>query len=316
MDEQLDDVLGRAAGEPAAAVDVDDVRRRVRRRRRRRLAGGGGASLLVVGVVAAGAVMLGSGRAPIDVVLDPEPPNAPSPANEAAAPGPGDRKCPGRQKASEKWIRWVDFVVFNGRRYDAIRRDHELTRQDLGRRLGETVCTYSQVDRDAYGDAKHGDASYLPPGTPLHALPDTDTGFRLAAATDDGVKIYEVHRAPDADTGADVYDLDNLTRIEVRDWNSDEVLGSLEGDIGQLVAALRASQVVDEPRPTGVGVAPRYRVLLHLTDGPAIELSLYPHDDLALPLLKVPERFTDRVLGPIHPSGAHPHPPLEPTPTS
>lgn len=81
MDEQLNDVLARAAGDPPTAVDVDDVRRRVRRRRRRRLAGGGGASLLVVGVLALGAVMLGSGQAPIDVVLDPQPPSAESPAS-------------------------------------------------------------------------------------------------------------------------------------------------------------------------------------------------------------------------------------------
>lgn len=104
MDEQLDDVLARAAGDPDASVDVDDVRRRVRqRRRRRRLATGTGASLLVVAVVAAGAVLLGSGQAPIDVVLDPQPPGTASPASPEPPAAPqegvdnpeGDNPSPG-----------------------------------------------------------------------------------------------------------------------------------------------------------------------------------------------------------------------------
>lgn len=310
MDEQLDDVLARAAGDPPTAVDVDDVRRRVRRRRRRRLAGGGGASLLIVGIVAAGAVMLGSGQAPIDVVLDPQPPSVASPANGATAtPSPGDRECPARQNPSEERIRWVDFVVFNGRRYEAIRREHELTRQDLGRGLGETVCRYSQVDRDAYGDPKHGDASLLPPGTPLFALPHTDTGFRLAAATDDGVRLYEVHRAPEADTGADVYDLDHVTRIEVRDWSSQDVLGALgrSETLDSLVADLRASRVVDHPYPLPSDEGARYRVVLHLSDGPPVELGLYPAHDLAWPLLHVPGSFTAAILDLLEPPSPTEH---------
>lgn len=196
-------------------------------------------------------------------------------------------------------IEWVSFVQVGPRMMTEVGEAGPIAREQLGRQVLETRCRIADEASTEYSP-RPGDASFLPPGTPVYAIAGTDPGFRVVADDDGELRLFQVMTAQDAETARDVFDIDGrVTRIDVsRDHVVDGTTTTGEivnpTDVREVVDALLTSEVTPERQPSTNEVT--YRVMLHLREGPPVELRLYPSDNLiGHPWITVSASLTDQI---------------------
>lgn len=100
--------------------------------------------------------------------------------------------------------RWPDTLTLDGRTYRRVWEDgpadHTVGSTEVGRRLGQVRCRTADQTMPGYRP-RHGHARYLEPGTPVHALVDTDPALRVVAIVDGAPIVYE-RWAPEVSTGS------------------------------------------------------------------------------------------------------------------
>lgn len=196
-------------------------------------------------------------------------------------------------------IEWVSFVQVGPRMMTEVGDAGPLVREQLGRQVLETRCRIADEASTEYSP-QPGDASFLSPGTPVYAIAGTDPGFRVVADDSGDLRLFQVMTADDAETARDVFDIDGrVTRIDVsRNHVVDGTTTTVEivdpTDVRKLVDALLTSEVTPERQPSTNEVT--YQLVLHLQEGPPVELRLYPSDNLiGHPWITVPESLTDQI---------------------
>lgn len=219
------------------------------------------------------------------------------PTSQQAA---GDDDCPATSSGTAH-VDWVPFVRHEGRMYveETVPVDGPGLEADrLGERLGEVRCRIGDVVHDPAYQPQDGDAAYLDPGTPLHAVEGFDPAFRLAA--DDGrtPTLFEADDPPDAATGRDLLgDLEGrVVAINVR--------SSVDGTT--LVGTIDDPEVVDElfgtvldapydPDAPGGAGGERYLVEFTLEDLPPVDRMLSTDGQVLGRGIQVDEAFVDAV---------------------
>jgi hypothetical protein len=145
---------------------------------------------------------------------------------------------------------------------------------DLGRVVGQVKA--NRADELVESAAPFGDleATFLPVGTPVHAVKGYPTSFRLAARSDGGLALYEPWSSPTAQVGADLLGgiQGKVRRIGVYSHHEPlRLLGLVEGrsQVQRLVRlVLRAPVAEQDPAGTAQDYEP-YVVSFHLRDGTA-----------------------------------------------
>ena len=118
---------------------------------------------------------------------------------------------------------YLDFVVVAGTTYYAGDRPpagRPLRDSDLGAPVAAVRCKLAGHLVEEPGQHLDGDAAYLDPGTPLHAVNGYRPSFRLAARREGQLVLFEAAENPGARTWSDLLDLDGkVRRIAIRDRN-------------------------------------------------------------------------------------------------
>jgi hypothetical protein len=92
-------------------------------------------------------------------------------------------------------IDYIDFVQAFGRQYAAGLGGHEVeaTRKDVGRVVLHVRCSLSRLNdrtHQAPTHTRNGDAGFLTPGTPVHAMRGWSPRCRLVAKHDGQLHVY------------------------------------------------------------------------------------------------------------------------------
>lgn len=201
-------------------------------------------------------------------------------------------------------IDYAPFLRFDGREYMEVHSgpgEAQFDADDLRERVGETRCKLQDHNGDPSYVPQDGDAAFLPPGTPLHAVAGFDVTFRLAARTSEQVLLFELDSTAGATQGRDLLDIHG--RVQAITVNSDEgdgedVLARITdpAEVDRLVQLVLDAPVEADARPTGVGVAPRYFLEFELMGRPAVARVLFPEDNLLQRGIRVPAAFTAAIV--------------------
>jgi hypothetical protein len=145
---------------------------------------------------------------------------------------------------------------------------------DLGRVVGQVKANRAGEpveSADPFGDLE---ATFLPVGTPVHAVKGYPTSFRLAARSDGGLTLFEPWYSPTAQVGADLLGgiQGRVHRIGV--YSSHEPLRSLgfierRSPVQRLVGLVLRAPVVEQDPAGTVQDYELYVVSFHLKDGTA-----------------------------------------------
>jgi hypothetical protein len=169
---------------------------------------------------------------------------------------------------------YIDFVVVAGTTYHAGYRPpagRPLRAGDLGAPVAAVRCKLAGHVVEEPDRLLDGDAAYLDPGTPLHAVNGYRPSFRLAARREGRLVLFEAAENPSARTWGDLLDLDGKVRriaVTSRNLRRLATIGDQE-EVDRLVALLLRS-----PIGTSEQCADGGNVLLafHLEDGTATTL--------------------------------------------
>lgn len=226
-------------------VPFDPIARRAARRRT-------GLAVGVSALTAAGVVSA--------VALLPEPDDdqvavLPKTSTAATSSGTGGATraadCVTGPEAGNVIVDYIDFVNHGGRSYRATEQKIEPRPMPTGvpfpgRRIGTVTCTLSETQPDKRRPQRDGDAAFLKVGTPLFAVFDEPTTFRIAAQTPTGTWLYEVDHSPSARTGGDLLPLiGKVKRIDVFDYETGRRV------VGRIVDPAAIAKVVG-----GIAAAP------------------------------------------------------------
>ena len=183
---------------------------------------------------------------------------------------------------------WLHSIQFGGITY--------LAKGSLGEPIitkGERALTIEDLGSEIYrvpfriegysGSHQDGDATYLNPGTPIHAVKGYSPEFRLAALEDGTPRLFEADTHPEAESGEALLDIrGKVTSIDVLSTtNSIKVLGTkvengedvVLGKIEEERAVKRFVELVlespiDQGRRDHEG--PRYFLYFRLADGTSV----------------------------------------------
>ena len=145
---------------------------------------------------------------------------------------------------------------------------------DLGRVVGQVSANRADEPVESASPFRDLEATFLPVGTPVHAVKGYPTSFRLAARSGGGLALYEPWSSPAARVGADLLGgIENkVRRIGVYSHHEPlRPLGFIEGRsrVQRLVGlVLRAPVAEQDPARTAQDYEP-YVVSFHLRDGTA-----------------------------------------------
>ncbi len=202
-------------------------------------------------------------------------------------------------------VDWAPFVQHEGRTYfeQTVRAgEPQLTEQLLDRTVGTVQCMLGDEVQDTGYRTRDGDAAYLAPGTQLWSVGGFDPGFRLAAASGEGLLLFETWPEAVTGIGRDVFgDLDaNAIGIAV---NADVSEG--ETTIGRIddpetVRALVAD-LLDGPLTSDRhdGLGDRYLLEIEFEGAPPVNLVLFVDERRIHPELVVSQQFIDAILAAV-----------------
>lgn len=161
----------------------------------------------------------------------------------------------------------------------------------VGEHLLDVRCSYGEDVQTPSYQPREGEATYLPVGTPVHAVVGVDTTFEVVALTDDGPVLHR-RDLPPAEVGAatDVVPLspDDVTGVALRsEHDGTTELGRLDGAAADVtVEQLRAAEV-GLPLPEFTG--PRVFVALERGPLPALVLVVDVESGITTEGLRVPD---------------------------
>jgi hypothetical protein len=169
----------------------------------------------------------------------------------------------------------IDFVQVGGITYYAGYRapaGRGLRAGDLGPQIAVVHCKLADHMVEGPDQRLDGDAAYLDPGTPLHAVNGYRPGFRLAARREGQLVLFEAAENPSARTWGDLLDLEGkVHRIAVNDRN----LRQLAHIRNRTRVTRLLELVLRSPLGTARACPDRGTVVLafHLDDGTATTLA-------------------------------------------
>lgn len=213
-----------------------------------------------------------------------------------------DDGCP-RTVGSFSSVSWVDVLHIEGRTYERVDvvapHRSSIDRSQLAEQLGTIKCTTANDVQDPGYDLRDGEATFLAPGTPVHALAGTDVSFRVVAVDGGEPVVYE-HRDLAGGSGADLllFPAEGVVAITfLSDIDGRTVLGKLtEPDtVRAFVEDLQAAAVGDRPN---LGEEPRVFVALEFADQPPVTLVTYPAHGITTAGLRLPEAVLEQVPPP------------------
>jgi hypothetical protein len=165
------------------------------------------------------------------------------------------------------------------------------------------VSNWIDVDDEAaypnepcYWEVPDGTAPLLAPGDAIYAVRGYATTFRLAARHEDDLISYQVWCDPEAEVGADLFDIyDRVERISVTaDLSESSGFAVIEDQstIASLVAMLLEGEVIPEELFSTAPVT--HQLIIHLDDGTTFRASAAPGELLwGLGAISVPAAFTE-----------------------
>ena len=121
-----------------------------------------------------------------------------------------------------------------------------------------------------------GDATYLNPGTPIHAVKGYSPKFRLGTMEGDRASLYEADSNPLAKTGGDLLDIQGkVTSIDIlSEEDATTVLGTIdEGQTIERFVEMVLGSAVDQGSRDREG--PRYFLGFRLADGTSVVRSFW-----------------------------------------
>jgi hypothetical protein len=145
---------------------------------------------------------------------------------------------------------------------------------DLGRVVGRLVANRAGEPVESAAAFRNLEATFLPVGTPVHAVKGYPTSFRLAARSEGRLAIYEPWSSPRARIGADLLGgiEGKVRRIGV--YNQHEplrLLGSIDDrrQVERLVRLVLRAPFREQDPASGPHDDEPYVVSFHLRDGTA-----------------------------------------------
>jgi hypothetical protein len=175
----------------------------------------------------------------------------------------------------------IDGLQYNGvfyARWTAVTSPPKGVRQlrqaDLGRVVGRVVANRAKEPVESATPFRNLEATFLPVGTPVHAVKGYPTSFRLAAHSNGSLAIYEPWSSPAVRVGADLLGgiEGRVRRIGVYSHHEPlRLMGSIDSRrrVERLVRlVMRAPFVQQDPAGTAQDYEP-YVVSFHLKDGTA-----------------------------------------------
>ena len=173
------------------------------------------------------------------------------------------------QPGPDGFTDYVDAVRLGGRQYDQTSAT-TLSADDLGELVGRVCFTLGDMTFDGAAPAQDGDATFLPVGTELRAIPGANPDLRVAAVTGSDVTMYEVTWVEGAEVGAELIDLGPaITEIWVNSDDDGERIEPITDPaiVGELVEQLATASVDLTPRPESDRDGKRYMIELVRSDG-------------------------------------------------
>ena len=175
-------------------------------------------------------------------------------------------------------VSWTPFIYLNDIMYVGYRNGPEIDKSLLGEKVAQVdfmVNCHADVDYER----SSGDAAFLPIGTPIYALKNYATTFRLAAMQDGHLMLFEVQDNPHVQTGEDLLDIRGKV-VEITVHHMDGLqrqIGRINNlmEVQQLVALVLDAPINPQLAQKG-SLAPRYRVRFHMNDGLTVERIYYP----------------------------------------
>jgi hypothetical protein len=174
-----------------------------------------------------------------------------------------------------------------------------LGRADLGREVGRVVANRADEPVESGAPFRNLEATFLPVGTPVHAVKGYPTGFRLAARSEGRLALYEPWSSPRARVGADLLGgiEGKVRRIGV--YNHHEplrLLGSIEDrrQVERLVRLVLRAPFREQDPASGPDDEP-YVVSFHLRDGTATSRLFNAKTGFLAGGVVVPDQFTAAV---------------------
>jgi hypothetical protein len=171
---------------------------------------------------------------------------------------------------------------------------------DLGRELGRVVANRADEPVESGAPFRNLEATFLPVGTPVHAVRGYPTGFRLAAHSDGTLAIYEPWSSPRAQIGADLLGgiEGEVRRIGV--YNQHEplrLLGSIDDrrQVERLVRLVLRAPFREQDPASGPHDDEPYVVSFHLRDGTATSRLFNAKTGFLAGGVVVPDQFTAAV---------------------
>jgi hypothetical protein len=168
---------------------------------------------------------------------------------------------------------------------------------DLGRVVGQVRANRAGEPVESAAPFRDLEATFLPVGTPVHAVKGYPTSFRLAARSDGGLALYEPWSSPTARVGADLLGgiQGRVRRIGVYSHHEPlRLLGFIEGrsQVQRLVGLLlRAPVAEQDPAGTAQEYEPSV-VSFHLRDGTATSRLFNAETGFLAGGVLVPDEFT------------------------
>ncbi len=213
-----------------------------------------------------------------------------------------DDGCP-RSVGALGSVSWVDVLHVAGATYErvdvAAPHGSAVAPTQVERRIGTVQCAIGEaVHRPGY-DMRDGEATFLAPGTPVHAVAGTDVGYRVVAIEGGRPVVYET-RQRNATTGAGLLpfaaeDVSAVTFLSEHDGRT--VLGELTEPrtVRDFVEQLQAAPVTGRP---DLGEEARVFVALSFVDQPPATLVAYPGHAVTTDGLRLPEAVLEQLPDP------------------
>jgi hypothetical protein len=208
--------------------------------------------------------------------------------------------CSRTPNASEPTVtaNLVPFVHLNGITYLAVHTGE--ARPVHADALGTEFAYVQSMRADKKLDLKyrpsHGDAAYLPVGTPIFTLKAYDPRFRLAAWQDTQLVLFEADTNPAAQYGADLLDIAGkvtyLTINSPRDGTTELATITDQPRITRLVEMIGGAPVDQEASTRSDD---RYFLVFYLRDGTRVSRAFWPKTGELSRGIMLPNEFSQTI---------------------
>lgn len=197
-------------------------------------------------------------------------------------------------------VSWIDALHVQGRTYERVDtvapHQARIDRSQLGDRLATITCTIGERVQAPRYQMRDQEATFLPPGTAVHALVGAPVGFRVAGVEDGQPVVYE-HRAFTGSTGADLlpFPADDVVAVTfLSELDGRTVLGTLTDPdtVQSFVEQLQTASISDRPN---LGEKPRVFVALEFADQPPTTVVTYPTRATTPEGLQLPDAVVEQI---------------------